>query len=358
MKIVDRYIIRHFLPVFGLCLFAGAGLYFVIDFFEKIDNLLEKNVSSPEIISYFLFKIPAIISQSIPLASLLGSLIALGILKRNRELIALEAAGIHSRSYVKPVLICAGILAFCQFLIDEGFARSMIHRAQQIWYQRVEDRKESLTMSHENIWFHGSEVIYQIRFYNKADLSLERVSLFFLDDSFRLTERLDAKRLVWRENGWSAYEGLVLRFEESAIKQEWFEEKPLQLAENPQDFERLETIPEELGWMDLYSYSRRIQQEGYNARPYQVELNLRLALAFSTFVLALLGATTVLIMEPHGGIAKSAAIALGITSVYFAFLQVGSALAVNGILPVIPGVWAGNFMFSAASFYLWIARMW
>ncbi len=106
MKIIPRYILRHFFPVFGLALSAIVGLYLIIDFFEKVDNLLEKHVPAGEILSYFLLKIPFILTQGIPMAVLLGSLVALGILKRNRELIALETAGIKATTYCQTRSVC------------------------------------------------------------------------------------------------------------------------------------------------------------------------------------------------------------------------------------------------------------
>lgn len=358
MKILSRYVLRQFIPIFGLALLAGVGIYLVIDFFEKIDNLLEKHVPSEDILAYFIYKVPYILTQSIPVAALLGALIALGILKKNRELIAMEAAGIDPRRYVKPLLLSALVLSVCHFGIDETFARAWTQRAQQIWYQQVEERSGALAWTQENIWYHGADIIYQIRLYDKASRSLERVSLFYLEHPFRLTQRIDAKRIRWKENVWEAEEALMLRFDGPEIHQEWFPRKILALAETPEDFGRLEAMPEELSWMDLYRYSARIQSEGYNATPYIVALNLRLAMALSSVVLVLLGVTTILTRGQYGGIAFSVGIAVGVTALYFTAMHLGSALAFAGILPAFLGVWAGNAIFVAASAYMWISRGW
>ena len=118
------------------------------------------------------------------MATLLGSLIALGILKRNRELIALETAGIKATSYVMPILLTALGLSLAHFLADETLARAMNHKAQQIWQREVLNQKASLAWSHENVWYRGQNVIYQIRLYNKEAASLEKVSLFYLNSQF------------------------------------------------------------------------------------------------------------------------------------------------------------------------------
>ncbi len=357
MKIIPRYILRHFFPVFGLALFAIVGLYLIIDFFEKVDNLLEKHVPTQDIFFYFILKIPYILTQGIPMASLLGSLLALGILKRNRELIALETAGIKATSYVRPILFTALALSLVHFLVDENLARAMNQKAQQIWQRDVLNQTASLSLSHENFWYHGQNVIYQIRLYNKGETTLERATLFYLDPQFKLTERLDAKRIRWKDHRWIAEEGLCLKFGGSEIEEERFSERELNLAETPGDFSRLETIPEELGWLDLYRYAGKIRAEGYNAKPYEVELQMRLALPLTTLILALLGVTIALSQGLHGGIAVGVGAALVVASFYFTVLYLGSALATAGILPPFLGVWIGDVIFAALAGYLWLAKV-
>lgn len=357
MKIISRYMLQHFFPVFGLTLGAIVGLYLVIDFFEKVDNLLEKHVDAAGIVSYFMLKLPFIVTQAIPMAALLASLIALGILKRNRELIALETAGIRATTYAAPILLTALGLSLVHLLVDETLARAMNQKAQQIWQREVLSQKASLAWSHENVWYRGQHGIYQIRLYNKDEESLEKVSIFYLNPEFELTERLDAKRIRWQDQRWIAEDGLILRFTESQVKQEWFAERELALAETPSDFARLETIPEELNWLDLYRYTQKIRTEGYQARPYEVELHLRLALPLTTFIVALLGVTIALSQGLHGGLAASVGVALVVASLYFLVLHLGTALATAGILPALVGVWAGDIIFATLAGYLWTVRV-
>jgi lipopolysaccharide export system permease protein len=357
MRIITRYILRHFFPVFGLALSAIVGLYVIIDFFEKVDNFLEKNVPAADILAYFILKLPFIISQGLPMASLLGSLVALGILKRNRELIALETAGIKATVYVTPIMLTALALSVIHFFADETLARISNQKAQQIWQRQVLKQQAPLSWGHENVWYRGQSAIYQIHLYNRAEETLEKVSLFFLDSHFRIAERMDAKRIRWKDNRWLAEDGLILKFSGSNVEQERFAQKELNLSETPRDFSGIETIPAELNWLDLYNYSRKIRSEGYNAKPYEVELQMRLAMPFSTLIVALLGITIALSQGLHGGIALGVGIALIVASLYFVVLHLGSALAVAGILPPFLGVWLGDVIFATLAGYLWTVRV-
>lgn len=356
MKIIPRYILRHFFPIFALSLSSFTGLYLVIDFFEKIDNMLEKNLSLVDTFSYFLNKTPFIAAQGIPVAVLLASLITLGLLKRNRELIALEAAGVKSITYVTPIIAAAFVISLVHLVAGETVSRTMNQESQRIWKEQVQLRKAPISWGQENVWYHGQDVIYQIRLYDKRNQTLEKVSLFFLDNQFRLVERLDAKRFRWENSKWIAEGGLALKFNDSGTDQQWFNERVLNLQETPSDFSGLETIPEELPWMDLYDYAKKIRQEGYNSIPYEVDLHMRIAFPFTTLIVAVLGIIIAMRQGMHGGIALGVGIALLVTCLFFAVQQLGYALATAGILPPLVGVWAGNVIFAAAAVYLWLSN--
>ena len=47
-----------------LCEVAFLAIYLIIDFFQKIDNMIDASVSKGVMVSYFLFKSPFIICQS------------------------------------------------------------------------------------------------------------------------------------------------------------------------------------------------------------------------------------------------------------------------------------------------------
>lgn len=354
MKIASRYVLKHFLPVFFVALFAFVGLYLVIDFFEKLDDLLEVQVPFLIIWSYFLYKVPFILTQGIPMAALLATIIALGILNRNRELIAMKASGMSAATYGGPILLMALILSLFDFGISEIVARPMNRRAERIWHHQVRREAPSVGWSKENVWFRGKNLIYQIRLYDQRKQILEKVSLFYLDSDFRLTQRLDARRLRWDGYQWVAEEGLILRFRGPEADQETFREINLHLDETPKDFAAIQMIPEELNWLDLYQYARKVSQEGYNSAPYGVELHTRIAFPLTTLILALLGISIALRQGLQGGIALGTGIALITAFLYLTILQIGSSLATAGILPPFLGVWAGNILFAIGGIYLWM----
>lgn len=352
VKIIPRYVLQHFFPVFWLSILAFTGLYLIIDFFEKIEDIVKSALPAGHMIRYFLYKAPLIVTQGFPMSSLLAALISLGILKRNRELVAMRAAGIGAMRYAGPIVAASLGLCVAQFVLDESVARPLNKEAQEFWQQSR--KKGSPIWRHENVWFKGRDTIYQIRIYDRSNSSMEKVSLFYLGPGFKMTQRLDAKSVRWNGRKWVAREGILLQFSEDATKQEWFEERELDLPETPSDFAGIETLPEQLQWLDLLRYARRIRQEGYNSAPYEVELHLRIALPLTSVILSLLGICIVMRQSIQGGIAGGLVIALVVAFLYLTVLQIGSSLGSVGILPPYVGVWASCIIFLALVGYLWI----
>lgn len=354
MRIIPAYVLRHFLPVFALSMFGFVGIYLIVDFFERADSMLSSGVQFHTVYTYFLYKIPLIVTQGIPMASLLSAIIALGLLKRNRELIAMETAGVNPAYYVSPIVMSAFVLALVHFSVAEFAARPLNPKIDEIWLVNVEHQKPSPWMNLENIWYRDENTIYQIRAYDRHENVMRIASIFFLDSGFRIAQRIDAKSVTWTDHGWLAEDGLSIGFENGNISQQRFDRKELNLNVSPKDFSTVQTLPDNLSWTDLYRYVVKIESEGFSSTPYRVDLHMRLALPLATFILTLLGILVAMRQGLHGGIAAGAGISLCVAFTFLAISNVGSSLSSAGALPPCLGVWAGNIIFSAVLYYFWI----
>jgi lipopolysaccharide export system permease protein len=354
LKIIPKYVLKHLLPIFALATVSFTGIYLVVDFFERVDRLVDNHFTFREIYTYFLCKIPMILTQGIPMAALLSAIIALGMLKRNRELIAMETAGINPFYYVAPIAVAALVLSVIHFCVAELAARPLNQRLEETWAVSVDHRKPSLWMNTENIWLRIENTIYQIRFYDPGKNVMQIASIFFLDSSFHLIQRIDARRISWTNPGWLAEDGLIISFRDGNKDQQWFEQKQLDLKVTPSDFKAGEAVPRYLSWTELNRYVEKIEGQGFSSTPYRVDLHLRLASPLATLILTLLGALVALRQGLHEGIAAGVGISLIIAFAFVAISNLGSSLAFAGSLPPSLGVWAGNVIFASLLCYFWI----
>ena len=161
MTIIDRYISREIIKYFCLVLFAVAMIYLAVDFFQKVDNFIMAEVPLIRMISYFLLKLPLVISQLTPICILLTVLITFGLMNKNNELIALKSGGVSVYFLLRPVFVIGVVSSICLFILAEVIVPVSISKANKIWLQEVK-KKSLLTSRQKNIWFKGTRSIYTL----------------------------------------------------------------------------------------------------------------------------------------------------------------------------------------------------
>ena len=84
MSLLFRYLTKNNAYILLPTLAVGVGLYILTDLFERLDNFIEADVPVSMIATYFLVKMPLVISQILPVIFLLSTVIQLCIMARSR----------------------------------------------------------------------------------------------------------------------------------------------------------------------------------------------------------------------------------------------------------------------------------
>src|SRR5574340_836628 len=119
MKILDRYLIVEFLRNLLFITASFVSLFLIIDFFEKTRMFLSNHATFQQVVAYFLFRIPMIVSQVLPAAVLLASLILFGVLSRHNEITAMKANGVSLYRLSLPILLISAAVCILVFLLSE-----------------------------------------------------------------------------------------------------------------------------------------------------------------------------------------------------------------------------------------------
>ena len=97
MSLLFRYLTKNNAMILLPTLAVGIGLYVLTDLFERLDNFIEAGLSVGMVLTYFVVKMPLVISQILPVIFLLSTVIQLCIMARSRELTALQAGHLPRR---------------------------------------------------------------------------------------------------------------------------------------------------------------------------------------------------------------------------------------------------------------------
>lgn len=110
MNILFRYVWREAFLFFGLCLFAFTGILLTLRMLRFASLVVDKGVEISQIASVFLAIVPTFLEIAIPLATLLGIMLAFGRLSGDSEIVVMRASGISIGQLAWPAL-GFGILA-------------------------------------------------------------------------------------------------------------------------------------------------------------------------------------------------------------------------------------------------------
>src|ERR1700683_1740629 len=102
-KILDRYVVREVLPPFFLGLTVLTFILEMPPILEYGEKFIEKGVGWLTVIRLLAPLLPQALALTIPMALVLGILIAFGRLSADREFVALQACGISIFRMLQPV---------------------------------------------------------------------------------------------------------------------------------------------------------------------------------------------------------------------------------------------------------------
>ena len=354
MNILDRYISREFLRFFLIVILSFLSLFLIIEFFEKLAWFIRKSAALDQIVGYFFFRIPAMLSFTIPPAVLLSALLTFGSLSRNSEIIAMRANGISLYRSSIPVLILSFLITLCTFAFSELITPYTNEKADHIMRVDIEKKETKGIFKQEQLWYRGERGIYNFKLYDPEQNTLRGITLNYLDDKMQLIMRVDAERAVWQKDHWIFYNLLIVHFDAAGFPlMERHAEKILDLPETPADFQVIQKNSEQMGYFELKKYVRKIRTEGYDATRYLTDLHGKIAYPFVCMILAILGISFSLRKtERSGGLAGSLFAGLIIGFSYWIIFAFAMSLGRSGHLSPLLAAWLANLIFGLSSFYL------
>ena len=120
MKKLDQFIIKSFVGPFIAILLVVVFILVMQYLWLYIDELVGKGLSMRVILEFLAWGSATMLPLSLPLATLLASMMTLGTLGENNELLAIKAAGISLQRILVPLgIICAAISVGAFFVSND-----------------------------------------------------------------------------------------------------------------------------------------------------------------------------------------------------------------------------------------------
>ena len=113
---LDNYILRAFIPTFFMCLIIISGIYVIVDLLQKLGEFVDMGGEAFSTgLRYYAYLFPVIIFQFFPAITLIAVGIVLVRMAKNREILAMQVAGISLYRILLPIFIVTALMSFASF---------------------------------------------------------------------------------------------------------------------------------------------------------------------------------------------------------------------------------------------------
>ena len=352
MKILTKYLIKEFFKLLLITQSVFITIYLIVDFLQKIDNFMEAHATKGAMLAYFLYKTPYVGIQMIPVATLISVILMFCLMKKNNELIALKASGMSVLKISLPVIYVSAGLTIAVFIISELIVPYASSKSQSVWYSAVKKKSHKRLYERSHIWYKGTNSIYGIQHFNEKQMIMHKPALYFFDDTFHLTKRIQAQKAVWSENKWILKQGIIQTpLPGGGYNLKKFEALQADIPETPETFLKPVKRPEEMSYWQLKRFAETVRLEGYDVTKYLVEMNIKLSFPVINLVMALIGIPIALRIN-KGGTAFAVTVGVGACFCYLVTLGITRSLGISGIMPPEFSAWLANIIFFLLSVYL------
>ena len=352
MKILDNYISRRFLSVLFFSLIAFIAIFVIVDLIENLDNFINNDVPAFVVFKYYFFSLPYIIILTLPVAMLLASLFSIGNMARQNELIAMMASGQSLYRILLPLFIIAFFISIGTFFFSEYALPGASEQKAFIEDEHWEKKRESWRKRINKVYALDDQGrAISMRSYNTAKNIGFFASVRKWDGS-KLVSRIDARKITWEDSVWVLHDGFIRNFTEESETATPFTQITLE-NENlkPRDFSKMLSRSEEMSYAELKKFVEEVRRSGGKLNKWMVELYLKIAIPFASFIIVLFGAP-LSSRKRRGSTATGFGISLVIVFTYFGIVKTTQTMGHNGFLPPLIAAWIANAIFGILGLFV------
>ncbi len=356
MTIIHRYLLSQFARTLGLCIGVFLSLFLVFDFFDRIDNFMADNATLGLMIQYYLFKVPLILSLMLPVATLVATMLTIGLMSKSSEITAMRAAGLSIIWIARPILVSALALSFFSILFNETVVPYATRRVNEINDIDIKQKDKKGRFSQTDFWWRAGNEFFSANTFDSRSQTMMDFSKFDISEDFEITKRTDAPTVKWVPLfGWSLKNSTEYRFARGKTPDiRKVDSFPLPISEQPEDLYDAKTDPHSKSFRSLRQYIKKQRRNGIGVNEYLADLNDKIAFPFITFVVTLLALPFALRPARTGSMATSFISGLLIGFSYYVVHSFSISMGRAEILAPFVAAWMANIvMGTVGAILLW-----
>ncbi len=351
-----RYLLMEQLTPASLC-FLGLLMILVTGrLMQFLEYLTAASVSPAVVVTVMGLALPKLVLYALPMASLIGTLLAFVRLNADNELTAMRSAGVSFRQLAPAVVTLA--LAFTAL----SFYTSV--RVLPTANRQLKTTLKSLSRAVIPALLREGRFIdtvpHMVFFFDHVDVQDQTIRGVLIHDARNPQARVTvmARRAVLKER--SDGKEVIIHVQDGMLSRMGSDLKSTQTVTFQSydlvlSLDALFGADSETGWkkgeMTMDELRRALLET--RDRRYALEWHKRLALPFACFVLGL-AAAPFGILFPQGRRMSGITVGIALFLAYYILLSAGNALAEQRMVPPAAGIWFPNALTGSLALVLWV----
>lgn len=356
MKKLDWYIIKKFLGTFFYAIMILAVIACVIDYSEKVDEFVKKNVPTGEILNYFKNFVPHITALLFPLFIFIATIFFTSKMAYKSEIIAILASGTSFQRMLRPFLIAAGFLCLVSlvanhYVVPAANKQRIAFEDKYLHYNPQSSDKNIHLRLRKNLYVY----IWNYDYTSNMGWRFTAETI----DGTELKEKIMAERVSYDsvKNIWKLY-NVKTRTNDSLNETYTYDaELEKEYPFKPTDLDEDEAIKDALTTPELNKYIAREELRGRETLSFfYVEKHRRTAQPFAALILTVIG-TCIASRKIRGGSGLHLALGIVISALYIMAMQLTNTFATKSGLDPLIAVWIPNMIFAVVAIYLYLKQI-
>lgn len=340
--ILTRYVSRRLAINLSLVLVVITTLSLTFELMEEGDNVARhSNDVAPAIARYVALRLPEVATELLPFAVLIGAIIALGLLLRHGEIVAIWNSGISALGIMRAILPIGLVLVAAQFAVVDRVV-PVTRAALADWgVGKIAQRDAMLTGGSESVWLlnDGNDVVH-IPASAATEDHFENLEIFRRDADGQLSAYLQADDARRDGSGW-----LLSNVTRRSINPPSIEAIPYMDWPAPKAVEHIPLISKLLKDLRIDQLWQLVVHNGYGQRSpelYRTWLHYRIASAFAPLLLLFLVVSLAQRFQRTGTFVRLLILSITIGFLFMVFAGMSLSMGEAGLLPPIVAAWGPN----------------
>ena len=355
---IDRYVLGLFFRFFLAGIVVFVTLYLIVDFMSFAVH--HSNSPSNAFVRFYLYSIPAVVYQMVPVACLLSMVFTFSSLSRSHELVALFSFGMSLLRVAAPALGAVVGISVAAFFISDQVLPNFERKKNYVNYVEIEQRPWMYsTVTTNKIWYRSDNVIFNIKTLNTLERKAQGLTLYYFDEAWNLIQLITSADVDLQTPTWTLRKGTVTLFspDSSFPLTQPFDTKQMTIREEVGDLSSAANSSNTLSLAELNRFISKNKEAGLDTLRYEVDFHSKFGFAFAAIVMSVLAIPFSVQRQRSGGAFINLAICLLLAFGYWILYSSAITLGQHGVIPPIVAAWGPNGVVILMAFYfIWRLR--